>query len=340
MTTGRFFQRFLTSAVILYGGVLNGLMVARLWVDDTHSVMGLYATTAHLLMLGALILLPFAVWFCRPRWWGFLLLPPMAVFLAQYGAQFIPMRDRPTIAQSSVTIMSYNVLYRPNEDYRDALRVIKEAGADIVGLQEVNPTAETYLIAGLQEIYPYWAIDSSHRAQTGGIGLFSRYPIIESETITGLFNNQRVVVDVDGTPVVVYNVHVAIPQNFVPNPFNFDATLRAGEVRQLVRDVESEIERVVLLGDFNLPDQSNDYRALTTVLSDVYREVGWGMGWTHPGPFIISSAFYRMRWMRIDYIFIKPDGRLRPLNAHVLPNTGGSDHAPVVATLELVLTEG
>lgn len=340
MITRKSFQRLLTAAIILYGTTLNLFMVARLWIDDTYSVMGLYATAAHLLMLGALAIFPFGVWLCRPRRWVILLVPPMIVFLAHYGAQFTPMRERPMSAHPAVTVMSYNVLYRPNGEYQDALRVIKESGADIVGLQEVNPTAEAFLIAGLRDIYPYWAIDSSHRSQTGGIGLFSRYPIVESETIHGLFNNQRVVMDVDGTPLVVYNVHVAIPQNFAPNPLGFNATLRAGEVRELARDVASETERAVLLGDFNLPDQSNDYQVLAAALKDVYRDVGWGMGWTHPGPFIVSSTFYAIRWMRIDYIFIKPDGRLQALNARVLPDSGGSDHSPVVAMLALVLTEG
>jgi endonuclease/exonuclease/phosphatase (EEP) superfamily protein YafD len=204
-------------------------------------------------------------------------------------------------------------------------------------LQEVDPEAEKQLIEGLVSTYPYWAIDSNHRLRTGGIGLFSRYPIVSSSTLVGVFNNQRVVVDVDGTLLVVYNMHATLPQGWMPNPFAFDSSVRATEVQDLMQAVNAESERVLVIGDFNMPDQSNDYRALTAVLTDTYREVGWGMGWTHAGPLVVNRDLFNLRWLRIDYIFAIRDG-LRPLSAMVWPESGGSDHLPVLSELEISLT--
>ena len=39
---------------------------------------------------------------------------------------------------------------------------------------------------------------------------------------------------------------------------------------------------ILIAGDFNMTDQTDDYRRLTAKFSDTFREVGWGMGFTFP----------------------------------------------------------
>jgi len=72
-------------------------------------------------------------------------------------------------------------------------------------------------------------------------------------------------------------------------------------------------------------------------MKDTFREVGWGMGftgpdWSHPQsqeglPFIPIHQ-------RMDYIFHDKEFFL-PVEAHVWPVSGGSDHRPLFAELAI-----
>ena len=88
---------------------------------------------------------------------------------------------------------------------------------------------------------------------------------------------------------------------------------------------------IILMGDFNLTDQTRHYSQITRTLTDVYREAGWGLGHTFP-----AGGFYPrvpLPLIRIDYIFHSRE--LAGLEART-GDSVGSDHIPVIARLSLV----
>lgn len=99
---------------------------------------------------------------------------------------------------------------------------------------------------------------------------------------------------------------------------------------------------VIIVGDFNMSDQSNDYQRITTSLRDTYREIGWGLGFTFPDfsysnamPVELHTSFLPLRpVVRLDYVFHNDD--LQAVAVKVLPTSGGSDHRPVLAQLALI----
>jgi endonuclease/exonuclease/phosphatase family metal-dependent hydrolase len=86
---------------------------------------------------------------------------------------------------------------------------------------------------------------------------------------------------------------------------------------------------LIVLGDFNMTDLNDDHAAIDRFLRDAYRDAGNGLGLTHA---LRWRGIDLPRWMRLDYIFT--GSGLEPLEARVMPISGGSDHAPVWARLE------
>jgi endonuclease/exonuclease/phosphatase family metal-dependent hydrolase len=66
--------------------------------------------------------------------------------------------------------------------------------------------------------------------------------------------------------------------------------------------------------------------------ADAFREAGWGLGITWPNGYGNFLTRLLPPMIRIDYVFYDPDV-FNSAQAHVIPNSGGSDHFPVVATL-------
>lgn len=67
---------------------------------------------------------------------------------------------------------------------------------------------------------------------------------------------------------------------------------------------------LMIVGDFNMTDQSADYGQITARYADTYREIGWGMGFTFPDfstlsaiPGSVSGLGFIRPLARIDYVF-------------------------------------
>ena len=135
--------------------------------------------------------------------------------------------------------------------------------------------------------------------------------------------------------VVVYNLHPVQP--LVRDGF----AKRAEELTVGLERAALDTEPLILVGDFNMSDQSEDYRRVAAFYTDTYREVGWGMGFTFPDftyaeavPNVLPAVSMPVRpLVRLDYIF--HDEAFQALEARVLPSSGGSDHRPLFARLAL-----
>ncbi len=321
--------RLFALAAGAYGAVATLLLLLRLVVTDSFLPMAVYATAAHWLWLFALILLVVAlllrVWRAVP-----LLVLPSLAWLLVFGVRFVGSSAQ-TAARSGVTLttVTYNIQWR-SEPYDATLALIREMDADVVALQEISPQAAVQLDEGLADLYPHMALDPLEWGYAGQAFL-SKYPILEHEFFefegnTRSFGQQRLVIDHPAYPVIIYNLHLLHPLtgglNFAP---------RANEMRALSQRIRDEgAPHLIVMGDFNMSETNDDYGVIAGLMRDAYRDAGSGIGLTHT---LRLRGVDITRWMRLDYIFSQ--GGLDPIDARVMPTSGGSDHAPVWARIEI-----
>ena len=141
-------------------------------------------------------------------------------------------------------------------------------------------------------------------------GVLSRYPIVESEGLDSL-SICRAVIDVEGTRVAVYSVHLdythyacylprgydgvtweecPLPQSVAEVLAQNDASRRPVEIRRLMARTEQDLAagmRIIIGGDFNEPSWL-DWQADT---KDLYDHRGFVVPWTTTR--LLHEAGYR-----------------------------------------------
>jgi endonuclease/exonuclease/phosphatase family metal-dependent hydrolase len=209
--------------------------------------------------------------------------------------------------------------------------VIRGSDPDIVALEELGEEQAVAISQDLSDIYPHQAL---YGYGIPGKGLLSRYPILDQEL--SYLQAQRLpylrtVIAVDElggrgeaaelTVIVAHPPPPGIgPRGYTQHPF------AAPEIASVARMAE-EGEPSIVMGDFNLVDQDDNYRLLEEAgLRDAFRVAGWGLGATWPargvGPL----------WpvVRVDYVWYTSE--FYATRAWVGPDAG-SDHLPVLAEL-------
>jgi vancomycin resistance protein VanJ len=220
------------------------------------------------------------------------------------------------------------------------IALIREADAALVALQELSPAAAARFADEFADQYPYQALHPNSTNAIWGQGFLSRYPLLSDEYWHINLGHQRVEFQVGDEPVTLYNTHPVHPF-FILEGRGFNTQLRAQEISAVLDRAAQDTGAVVIAGDFNMPDQSDDYQRITAQYMDTYREVGWGLGLTFPDfsyanavPDELPSLSLPIRpLVRLDYIF--HSDALTALEARVWPTSGGSDHRPVFARLAI-----
>ncbi len=306
-----------------YGLSLTGFLMLRAGVGESLWPVALISNLLlHLMLLPSLVLVVIVV-FTPRRWLLLLLAAPVFLFLTTYGAQFMP---RAGAADSNpIRLLSYN-LYAGNIQVDEVLAIIRQADADVVALQELNTYLAEAIRQQLSEHYPYQALYPYDDPR--GTGLLSRYPIREESWWLLAMGHQRAELDINGTPVVIYNVHPQIPHFAL---LRFSSSGRTNDLTDILDRAAQETLPTLLIGDFNMTDLSADYARLTARYTDAYHAVGWGLGWTFPASGQVFGWGIPLPLARLDYLFY--DKHFRALDARVLPNGGGSDHLPLLVTL-------
>jgi vancomycin resistance protein VanJ len=321
------------AASLLYGLAITGYLLARIAVGERWNWIAFANNFVPWWALGNAILIVIVL-FSRERW---LLvacqLPGIVAFVILYGDLLMP-RDQAVEASSGTPLSAatYNIISLTSDPQRVRAE-IAALDADIVGLEELGPVHAQVFAADLAQAYPYQV--TYPNPQVAGVGLLSRYPIIEENMFRPLPDSMyclRAVVDVDGAPVTVYVVHPRPPQ-WARSPFTYDDDLRNAEIAVLVDDyLAHESGPLIVVGDFNMTDQSDAYHQMNDRLHDAFREAGQGMGFTFPAS-IRSTIRLFPPLLRIDYVWHSDQFTVRAVA--VAGDSGTSDHHPVVARLVL-----
>lgn len=264
---------------------------------------GVLLRLRHLTAIYLLLTVVGALWILPP------LLPPL--FPAQAEGQ--PLR-----------LLTFNA-FPENTELDAAQDWLLAQDADLITLQELGGE-----LPALLESYPH------HAAQERGLLLLSRFPVLENESFElGSEIQQRVVLDVDGTPLTIYNLHLLMPLNedeSQPLLLRYDEERRNTQIRELLARLEAETGTLLVVGDFNMSEWSPVYDDLRAVLADAYRAAAGGIGATWPGGASEELAAGLPQLVRLDYVFYRGD--VQPVSA-VVGVPLGSDHLPLVTDLRL-----
>jgi vancomycin resistance protein VanJ len=319
------------AGILLYGLALSGYLVARLAVGERWRWVALADNFVPWWTLGGLAAAGIGL-FSRQRW--LLVLPQLPIliaFLVMYGAMLLPRATRAPTGHSRVlAVATYNIKAWTSDPQRVA-DAVAGLDADVIGLEEVGPLHIDLFRRALSEKYPYQALYPE--LPFHGVALLSRYPITE-ETVIRPFPDSmlylRAVVNVESTPVTIYVVHPPPPW-MSTSPLAYNSKQRDTEIA-LLREkyLCHETGPLIVLGDFNMSEQSDAYRALDHRLIDSFREAGRGLGLTFPAAAFLNFSRWP-RLLRIDYVW--HNAFFVAFEARAGKDSGTSDHRPVIARL-------
>jgi endonuclease/exonuclease/phosphatase family metal-dependent hydrolase len=230
--------------------------------------------------------------------------------------------------------MSYNIHHGEGLDGKVDLEriaaLIKNEGADIVALQEVDKGVERTkrrdLPAELGALTGMTCVFSNNYSFQGGEygnAVLTRFPV-RSWTNTHYKmlrpGEQRGILqlklDVRGREVVFMNTHIDHRSD------DSERVLNTETIGQLVTNYAGT--PIILCGDFNDVPSSRTHEKLAVLFVDSWKVAGMGPGFTIPA---------ESPKKRIDYIWISQGSPIKPLKMWV-PESRASDHLPIMAELE------
>lgn len=338
-------RRLLNAAVAIYLALLTVYVLVRGLFGDRFWWLSLFNTFAYVSLLPLVVLVPLA--FLLRHQQALWRLTPVIVLGGLWFAPYY-LRERSDLPPGrTLSVLSLNA-WNDNQHLSAMEDWLRTTGADIAVLQEISPAYAAGSLPRLLDIYPYQASQPDNTRWTGNITL-SRFPILSQEYVDLNLSDTtyplRTVVDVDGQPVAVYNVHLVWPGGKVRVPlpgrlnnvytqifFGYDDRIRNQQIERLLAHLDTEPHPYIVAGDFNTSDQSATYHRMANHMVDSFREAGQGFGGSWPVSVARKLPWFVPPLIRIDYVWHSPD--LRAVEAHIGPPVG-SDHLPVQATLLL-----
>ena len=319
------FKRFVRVVLCGYALALILYLMLRWILQPDWSLVLLSHTIAFYLFLPVLIGLLVAILIRAPRLTGVYLILTF-IGLMWFVPRLMPPLTPPQQNGTAIKLISFNV-FPYNQRLDDVTAWLLAEDADMIALQEIGTE-----LPALADHYPYQV----SQGFVNGNALFSRYPIIINETIQLLDTpQQRLVLNVDGQNIVLYNVHLYMPLNDNESQFlllRYDETRRNQQINELLTFITVETQPVLVVGDFNLSEFSPIYNRLDAQLQDAYRDASWGLGQTFPGGTSEELDDIFPPLFRLDYVWYTEG--LQALNARVGSRLG-SDHLPLIVTLDI-----
>jgi endonuclease/exonuclease/phosphatase family metal-dependent hydrolase len=260
-------------------------------------------------------------------------LPTSAVFiylLFAFGTSCCYTRrpEKPT-GPRIFSVLTYNINWgspRPNL----AVKVILEADADVVCLQETTPEWETYLRSELSDRYPFGMF--RHYSGAGGVAFLAKKPVVDKKYVSdkaGWFPGWIIQADTPLGPVQILSVHLRPPLG-ESGGLSLSAYFSIDDIHlQEVKDLYPHLERdmpTIILGDFNEGNSGDAIKWLKNKgMMDALPEFD---------PFAKTWRWQtRLATMRACFDHILYSDHLYCLEARVI-KAGGSDHFPVIAVFE------
>lgn len=219
-------------------------------------------------------------WSFRPPASRAVVLIVVAITLVRYVPGWASLAASSTA--DSVRVMTWNLPSSPNSGAR-ALEGILISEAEIIGVQELMPQAAQALDADetLLVRLPHRVLAPERTVL--GMGLLSRYPIVEQQTWTEPPLLRAVVEHPTHGPFSVFVVHPlpAAIRTIVRVPVSFDSTRRDSDIawiRSVIGTEASSGRPVLVIGDLNTTEREPAYAEFTAGMLDAHLLAGVGPG--------------------------------------------------------------
>lgn len=318
---------------LLYVAGMTALLVANHYLRPAFPFVAL-ASTFSLFLFVAALPLAFCLLLLRTRTAFATLILLVILFLTTHP--LFPQLSAMSPARSqgaAVSTMTFNLGWKLTSPELLA-QTIADSQADVVAIQEVTAEASAILTAELAATYPYRILDPA----VATTGLLSKLPVVSYQWLTPPHGRPfpHVVVDQGGAHWHIFPIHFYPPgilwweRLHLPRGL-IEADLEA-EVAYLLQQVAAVSGPVVVLGDFNMSDQSRAYSAMTSRLQDSFRQAGMGLSRTFPNNFRLAGVPIPVPLVRIDYVF--HSSNLETTSAAVNCVPGQSDHCAVMVSLQ------
>ena len=296
-------------------------LVARYLPVDGHVVLVLAAASPYLMAAGPVGMLLFGL---SRRWLLALLAACLCVVLVGVQAPRYLGPEAISKPAATVRVMTAN-LGMGRADSRAVAALARES-ADVLVLQEMTPEAVTGLsTAGLDDVFAHRVIDP--RPLASGIGVWSRYPIVESGGQDGyslpLLWARLAVPGIVTAPTVVA-VHLAAPWPQPIEAWRRDIARFGVTLRELADTAGAGA--VIAAGDLNATiDMVPFRRLLNEGYRDAAEQAGAGLTRTYP------NRRWRPPMLGIDHVLVYACAATSARTI-ALP---GSDHRGLVATVDV-----
>ncbi len=339
----------------VYAALMVAWLVARWISGDQVWVVAVLNSFPALLFLPAPLMLVLAA-LSRRRWVWAAALVPVVLWAGLFGWRFLPRvagvhgSDLAQAGGDRLRVMAFNV-YTGNDQIGDLVDVVRASQPDLIAFAELSPWTDRKLAQQLGADYAYRTRQDLPGAGYG-MAIYSRWPLEDLSSLKTGLGLRSAVADVH-TPRGTVRF-VALHPSSTQSPGRYSGASLRG-LRSAARSIEwSFRERgkqlaavcdyldqwgdrpVVLAGDFNTSEFSDAYRCINRRLHDGYRIAGRGLGHTWPNghshywPLSLVSRLPALT--RIDYVF--HSDHWAAIDAVVPGEATGSDHRPVVVTLE------
>lgn len=284
-------------------------------------------------------------------------IPLLALMPAAFMfGKFFQFRSSEQDCGDGVKIVSYNVgrFTSPNEALRanktacadSVMAFLKNEDADIICLQEFymkNPDrVKTYLESRMKGYDIEYFVNVDSRGCYGNVTL-SRYPALGKGKIDFDHSSNLALYSdymIGGERFRVYNCHfesynISLSRLAASLEKDYHRTVLATEekmkksivrrpkqVEQVMRNIESCNDNVIVTGDFNDTPMSYTYWRLSRKRKDSFVDAGWGTG----------ATFFNLRpFLRIDYVLFPETYKAV---SHKVIHKDFSDHYPIVAKIK------
>ncbi|MGN8647032.1 endonuclease/exonuclease/phosphatase family protein [Gracilibacillus sp. HCP3S3_G5_1] len=234
-------------------------------------------------------------------------------------------------------VMTYNIHHGKGLDKKADLNricsIIADCDADVIGLNEVDryfskrSNFQDQMDYLAKELNLYGAFSPSLSlkprknplARQYGNGILSRFPLATSKSFSFssrfCFIEDRSILEVaiplNGKLVYFYVTHLSL------NPY-----LHVKQIDFFINDAKKP---TVIIGDWNMKEQSDNWKRMVEVYRDVWYSVEDQPGFTYPS---INPR------KRLDYIFVSKDFEILDVKINH-SNPIASDHLPIVTTLSV-----
>ncbi len=327
---GVIFCAYSYSVFILCYFILRLIFWDRLWI------VAFIGTFTPLIFLPILCLPLLAFFIIKNRWFSIISSIACILLISWLHIKyFSPQSTSIANAQPSLKILSHNVGWNTTQS-PTLVKMINQQQPDIIFLQETVPK-HTAAFTSLKTDYPY-------QINIPPVGIISKYPIVSSEILhlaSHPETQQRALLQFNQQQIVIYNMQATGPWvkiyqilSFIKIPV-YKYKQRFPEIQDLVERIKQETLPVIVAGDFNMTDESQDYDSVQQVLQDAFLKSGFGFGFTWPHGFFAKKFNLKLTYpvCRIDYVWHSQHWGAK--SSSVLEATE-SDHLPVAAELILL----